>query len=147
MKPAGHIVASCAVSVFVWWYFRSSACALVSFLSGVLIDADHLIDYFADHPFPAHPKKIYNACRDIKCRKLYLFLHSYELIFLLWVLIWALSLSDIWKAFAIGLTQHVMLDQTTNPIIKTGYFLTVRIMKRFDKKSLIKIRSAPDGSS
>lgn len=71
-------------------------------------------------------------------KKWFLLLHSYELIALLWGAIWLFSLSDIWKAVAIGFTQHMVLDQILNPINTYGYFLTFRIMKGFNKKSIIK---------
>lgn len=70
-------------------------------------------------------------------KKLYILLHSYEFIALLWVLIYTLSLSIAWKAAAIGFTQHLILDQLTNPVNTYGYFLTYRIVNRFDTNKII----------
>lgn len=69
---------------------------------------------------------------------LYLVLHSYELTALLWIAIYAFSLSNAWKAAAIGMTQHMILDQLTNPLNTFGYFTAYRMSKGFKKKLLIK---------
>ena len=137
MKPLGHVIASGVISIFVWGYFRSLGCAAISFAAGVLIDLDHLIDYFASHPFTLRPKDIYDACLNVRLKKLYVLLHSYEVIIILWLAIWLFALSNCWKAFAIGLTQHVLLDQITNPVRRAGYFLTYRMLKGFKKELIV----------
>jgi dolichol kinase len=137
VKPIAHAVTSGIISAFVWMHFRSFSCAAVSFIAGVFIDLDHLIDYYAAHRFTFSVKRIYCACVRIRFKKLYLLLHSYEIVIILWIAIYAFSLSDIWKAAAIGLTQHIIFDQITNPISALGYFLTYRIMKGFKKDHIV----------
>ena len=78
------------------------------------------------------------TCLDMNLKKLYLVLHSYEFIAILWIAIYLFSLSNIWKAAAIGFTQHIIFDQLVNPIVPFGYFLTYRMIKGFSKKALIK---------
>ena len=82
-------------------------------------------------------KRIYCVCLRIRFKKLYLLAHSYELIAALWLAIWVFSLSNAWKALAIGITQHLVFDQITNPINRFGYFLTYRIMKGFRKELIL----------
>ena len=142
MLLIGHVVVSSIVSAFVWAFFKSFGCAAISFASGVLIDLDHVIDYYASYGFTFKAKKIYNICLELKLKKLYLILHSYELIALLWIIIYVFSLSNLWKAIAIGFTQHIILDQITNPINTLGYFLTYRFIKGFKKELIIITRSA-----
>jgi hypothetical protein len=113
-------------------------CGIVSFCAGVFIDLDHLFDYFYSHSFTINPKKVYQACLEMNLKRWFLFLHSYELVALFWIAIWLFSLSAVWKALAIGFTQHIIFDQITNPINTCGYFLTYRIMRGFDKRALIK---------
>ncbi len=137
MLPLGHVIASGFISALVWIYFKSFGCAAASFLSGILIDLDHLIDYYANHGFTLRVKTMYDTCRNIRFNKLYIILHSYELIVLLWILIYLLSLPNIWKAIAIGLTQHLILDQLTNPIRRPGYFIVYRIAHGFSKESIV----------
>lgn len=138
MLPPGHIMASGVISLFVWAYFRSFGCAVVSFAAGVLIDIDHLLDYYANLGFTLNAKKVYGACCEMRLDKLYLAFHSYELVMLLWIAIYAFSLSNIWRAAAIGMTQHLIFDQFTNPIKLPSYFLAYRIANRFRRESVIR---------
>lgn len=138
IKPPSHIVTSCLVSIVVWAYFKSAKCAIVSFIAGVFIDLDHLIDYYSTHPFTLKIKDIYDACAEVNLKKIYLLFHSYELIILLWLAIYALSLSNIWKAMAIGLTQHLLFDQITNSLNTFGYFIIYRMIKGFKKELLMR---------
>ena len=138
MLPRGHIIASGIFSICVWVYFKSIGCAAISFAAGVLLDLDHLIDYYANHSFTLNIKDVYNACLEIKLNKLFLLLHSYELIAILWLAIFVFGLSNSWKALAVGCTQHILIDQITNPIKLTGYFLTYRIAKGFKKELILR---------
>ena len=137
MLPRGHVIASGIISICVWAYFKSIGCAVISFASGVLLDADHLIDYYANHGFTLNPKDVYDACLEMKLNHLYVVLHSYEFLALLWGAIFVFGLSNLWKAFAIGYTQHILLDQITNPIRPLGYFITYRIAKGFKKELIL----------
>ena len=118
--------------------FRSAWCGFLSFAAGVLIDLDHLFDYCYSHPATLDPRKVYSACLDMNLKKWFLLLHSYEVLALFWLAIIVFSLSNAWKAVAIGFTQHMFFDQLFNPINPYGYFLTYRIMKKFDKRDIIK---------
>ena len=134
MKPLAHAVTSGAISIAVGLYFRSAACAGISFAAGTLIDIDHLVDYYAHHPFTMRVQDIYNAFADNRMKRLFVPLHSYELAIVLWLAIYAFSLSNIWKAMAIGVTQHILFDQFTNPLNRFAYFLTFRAAKRFENR-------------
>ena len=103
-----------------------------------MIDLDHIIDYYINYHFTLKIKDIYTACLEMKVKRLYLVLHSYEILIVLWGAIFIFPLSNFWKAIAIGLTQHIIFDQITNPISRLGYFLTYRIAKRFDKELILK---------
>ena len=138
MTPLPHIVASGIISAISIAYFRSVGYAAISFLAGVLIDADHLIDYYLNHGFTFNIKKIYNSCLVLDLGKLYLVLHSYELVAFLWVSIYVFSLSMFWQAIALGLTQHIVLDQVTNPVLAFGYFFTYRAMNGFKTIRILK---------
>lgn len=59
------------------------------------------------------------------------------MISLLWFLIWAFSLSNIWIAVAIGLTQHLIFDQLTNPLKIGGYLLAYRAVNGFKTELII----------
>ena len=139
LKPMSHIAASGMISIFVWCYFKSFACGAISFAAGIIMDLDYFIDYCANHPFTINPKTIYRTYLHARFYKVCKLFHSYELVIMLWVVIYAFSLSNFWKAAALGLTQHILLDQITNPMKSVfGYFLTYRAMKKFREESLKK---------
>lgn len=136
MKPAGHAIASGITGLLVWLYFKSLPAAIISFLTGTLIDFDHYFDYYANHHFTLSLRKVYCASLATDFKQLYLLLHSYELVLALWAAIGIFSLGAAWKGAAIGLTLHIILDQFTNPIRLPGYFLAYRIAKGFKKESI-----------
>ena len=138
MLPLGHVIASCIISSLVWIFFKSFACAAVSFASGILIDKDHLIDYYISHGFTLKARAVYDSCLHMRLKRLYLIFHSYELIAIFWAAIYVFSLSNIWKAAAIGFTQHLIIDQFTNPIKRPGYLLAYRIVNGFKTDSIVK---------
>ncbi len=78
------------------------------------------------------------TCLDMNLKRLYLVLHSYEFIAICWCAIYAFSLSNIWKAAAIGLTQHIIFDQLVNPVKPLAYFIIYRMINGFDKKTVLK---------
>lgn len=127
------------ISTFVWIHFRSFGCAALSFVSGVFIDLDHLLEYFTHYKFTFSLKRIYCACARSRFKRLYLVIHSYELVILLWIAIYAFGLSNAWKAVAIGMTQHIIFDQLTNPLRRYGYFMTYRIAQGFRKEKIVRI--------
>lgn len=128
---------SCIISSAAYFYVRSLEFALVSCAVGIFIDLDHFVDYFLNHKFSLKLKEIYRACDSLDLKKLYVVLHSYELAALLWLAIYLLSLPLMWSAVALGMTQHLIFDQITNPITARGYFLLYRIFKRFNTADLV----------
>ena len=140
MTPRPHIVASGIISILSIAYFKSFGDAAVCFLAGVLIDLDHIIDYYLNYGFTVSIKKIYNCCEMMDLKKLYIVLHSYELIAFLWAAIYIFSLSKFWQAIALGLTQHIILDQLFNPIRTFGYLFTYRFFNAFDADRILTVR-------
>lgn len=136
MKPAGHIAISGVISILVGYFFRSIPAGIASFMTGTLIDFDHYFDYYANHHFTLSLRKVYEASEATDFTHLYLLLHSYELVAILWIACLIFSLGPVWKGIAIGLTQHMIVDQFTNPMTFKGYFLSYRILKGFKKEDV-----------
>jgi hypothetical protein len=89
-------------------------------------------------------KRFFACSYRVRYDRLTLIFHSYEVIILLWLAIGIFSLSNIWKAVAIGLTQHLLLDHLRNlfsgKLYGLGYFLTYRMKNRFQKAKIAKKR-------
>jgi len=138
MKPSQHIVASAGISLGLQLTLHSWPATLGCFFSGFLIDLDHHLDYCIVHKqFPFKYQDLVDFCWDTKVTKLYLFLHSYELLCIFWFLIYYLSLGKVWMGVALGLTTHMILDQFFNPIKPLFYLIIYRAMNGFEKSKIL----------
>ncbi|MBL7069072.1 MAG: hypothetical protein ISS34_04370 [Candidatus Omnitrophica bacterium] len=127
------------ISIAVYAYFKSFACGAASFLTGVFLDVDHILDCYMNHGPRFKLEDLSRFCAEIRFKKLTLIFHSYELIAVLWISIYAFSLGNIWIAMAIGATQHLIFDRLfNNKIGGLGYFFTFRLINGFAKEAIIK---------
>jgi len=128
------VAASLVISSGVLYFFNSWIAAIASFLAGVFIDLDHLLDYYLRFGVNFNVKKFYLSASSGQFKKLFILLHSYEIIAILWIMIYIMDLGIIWIAIAIGFTQHLLFDVLVNShrkIDKLGYFLLYRIKNKF----------------
>ncbi|MDD5135784.1 MAG: hypothetical protein PHX20_04960 [Candidatus Omnitrophica bacterium] len=139
MAPIPHVVASGIISALFLAYFRSVGYAAICFLSGVLIDGDHIIDYYLNRGLTLNILKIYKCCLTNSLKKIYVILHSYELVLFLWAAIYIFGLSKFWQAIAVGMTQHILLDQIANPVTAFAYFFVYRAANGFDAGRILAI--------
>lgn len=137
MKPAQHVVISGGIGLVLAWWIQSAAAGLVCFLSGVFIDIDHYLDfYLAKKKFPRRYKELTDFCdRDNEDRgKLRLIFHSYEFLVVLWLAVSYWHLNELWLGLAVGLSQHLVCDQMTNPFRPLAYFWVYRLKYGFQKE-------------
>lgn len=121
----------------VYLIFKSGAAFFVSFAAGILIDIDHILDYYMQQRVTLRIKEIYRWCEEWKSKFVFIYFHSLELIFILWVVIVYFKMGIFWIAFAIGITQHIFLDILFNRAIYAySYFLSFRIIKGFRSEEL-----------
>lgn len=137
MRPVSHLVISAFSAAFIYAWFLSFSAALASFLAGVFIDLDHVPEYWAFRGRKSRFKDFYRIRLADQKEKIYLFLHSFELIFLLWCAINFFKLDMLWVAVAFNASAHLLLDQFSNPRFSPyTYFLTYRILKKFKSRYL-----------
>lgn len=141
MRSKYHFVATIAASSAIYLIFKSLPCFIISFISGFLIDLDHLLDYYVQEGITLKFEKFYEWCFGRKFKYSTLILHSLEFLFLLWFLIYVFWLGQFWLSLAIGFSQHMIFDLIFNQnILKTHkfYFLTIRIYERFHLKEFLR---------
>ena len=139
MRPTYHVMISGGVTLVFSFWVKSTGALAACFLSGILIDLDHHLDYYlARKELPLNFKKLFDFCHDDQQAKLHLFFHSYELLFLLWFSIYYFSLGAVWLGVAVGFTTHIICDEIANPLRPLSYFLTFRIKHNFSRKMLFK---------
>jgi len=127
------------ISGLIYFVFKSPGAFFVSLAGGILIDLDHVYDYYLQEGMTLNIKKIYSWCAEKKHKTIHLFLHSIEFIFMLWACVSLFKLGIFWIAFAVGLTQHIILDILANQIYPYAYFFSYRFIKGFRTERLIKI--------
>jgi len=123
--------------IVAYFYAKSMAALIIIFISGVFIDLDHIFDYVSNHRFKdlrSFFRKLYN----VEIKKVYLLLHSFEIMIILWVYIIVFSPHEYWTYLAIGFSTHIVLDRLSNPLNPGGYFLLYRVFHGFDREKLIR---------
>jgi hypothetical protein len=104
--------------------------AAVSFLAGVFIDLDHLIDYWRECPGRIEPSHFFAICNEVRLKKVWLWLHSLELLPVLGLVLWC-TRSWLVAGVLLGFAQHLLLDAAGNPGRPAAYLLFYRMRKKF----------------
>ena len=137
MSPSKHLIVSTGLGMIMLLWLKSWAAAGACFVSGILIDLDHHLDFFwAKNKIPLNYQELRTFCKFDKHGKLFLIFHSYESLIVLWLLIYYLQLNVVWLGIAVGLTVHLFFDQFTNPIKPFFYFFIYRVRVGFERKHL-----------
>jgi len=138
MRTVGHIITSAGVAGASYMRYKSKPAALATFLVGWLIDLDHLVDYVKAHGWRPKWDKFSEACHEEYSGKLYLPLHSYELLALFFFLFRGPERQPYRVGITLSVLTHLLLDQRCNPGRKPStYFLAHRIRKRFDASEIL----------
>ncbi len=132
LKPQGHVVVSAGLGAIFWVKSRDIRTLFISLLFGVLIDLDHLFDYFY-----ATRRLTFNAGDFFKTRywkisgRIFVIFHAFEylpLVFFFWQGMkgrkWAVAATS-------AMSVHLVADHLVNELQPFGYFLIYRIAHRF----------------
>ncbi len=137
MKLRSHVIASIIFSSLFLVIFKSWTIAAVSFFSGVLIDCDHIIDFFCEFRKRFNVKQFFDVHYSEKILFFMVIFHSWELLFFLNIYAFFMGCNPWIIGIAIGFTQHVVLDQIfNNPGL--SYFFFWRLKKGFKKKKMLR---------
>lgn len=114
MKPGYHAASSALAAGLLYFLFKSWSMALSCFLSGVLIDLDHVYDYVKEFGFPFKIRDFVNTVYNNGISRLTFVFHSWEILLLLVVIAWY-SNWRLWiVGIFIGLGIHMVLDKLNN---------------------------------
>ena len=139
MRPQRHIIASAFSGIAIWVIGRNLPAGIILFLGGVMPDIDHVLEFVIHNGMGGISiKKVYEAFspeHDPLFDKLYLFLHSIELVISLWIA--SVFLNNIYLiAFTAGYTLHLIMDVGGNNLSGYFYFFIWRMYKKFDVNKL-----------
>lgn len=142
MRTLGHIITSAGVGLATYHRYRSPKAALASFLVGWLIDLDHIVDYVRAHGWRWNWSRFAEARHEDYSGKLYLPLHSFELVALFFILFRGSNRQPMRVGITLSVLTHLILDQRCNPCRRPlTYFLAHRIRNRFDAGAILSHRA------
>lgn len=134
MKPQEHIIATIPLATALALIYNDLYTGLIAMAAGILIDIDHFIEYFiVERDF--NIGKFYQNCMTglQGHKRIILIMHSWELLFILWVL-YLFTPSPFLLAVFSSFTLHIVLDQAFNNVKPCTYFLIYRIIRGFDRE-------------
>lgn len=138
MRTLGHIITSAGIGGLSYWRYRCKKSAFAAFFAGWLIDLDHLVDYVKAHGMKPNWEKFNESEHEKYSGKLYLPLHSFELLALFFVLFRGEHRKPMRMSVGLSILTHLILDQKCNPgRSPMTYFLANRIHKKFDAKRIL----------
>lgn len=146
MKAEWHVVASFFIAII--FILLASHYQLIDlrsvqplylagliFLSGVFVDIDHLLSFWASKPDNPFSLKAFFEPKIYIERilgKMWVPLHSWELVILLFILLWLLGWPLWFLALWSGFFWHMVFDQIFNRALQPlAYFWFYRLLKKF----------------
>ncbi|MBN2054903.1 hypothetical protein JW905_08270 [bacterium] len=141
MFLAGHMVTSGIAAAGVYFVSGRPDLGVAVFFAGVLLDLDHIPDYFIERGFRLAPGDFFKTCAAAGFKRLFIFLHSWELIPLLLIAGFLLGTLPLFAALAFGVLVHVLADQAANPVKPGAYSFINRARHGFHIEAFLDRRS------
>lgn len=145
MKARTHIFSSAILSGTIYALTKSKLIAISAFVSGVLIDLDHIFDFLVFSGERFSIKRFFSWFWDTRWEKITILFHSYELYLVLGIIAFFYP-NDILIGVLLGGGLHLILDQIGvfnfdfRSYLKPApmyYFLTYRCFVGFHKDKLL----------
>jgi len=143
MKGKAHVYGAGIQGGAVYLLSQSMEVAIITFLSGVFLDLDHVLDYFIFSKEKFTINKLFSRYDDVEWEKTSLIFHSFELYLILAIMTYYFS-NNILLGLTYGIGLHLLLDQLWNCHLRGGillshwfYFLFYRIGVGFHKSKLV----------
>ena len=145
MKPSRHIIVSFSLGLVLWVFTKSIYAGILCFLSGVLVDFDHIVEYVVHHGLKTITiKRVYQASVQtgedkgkLKFKKLYLIFHAHE-IAIFFIIAAVVTRNMYLSAIAIGYSVHLIMDCVANPLSIRSNSIIWRAANKFDTKIMRK---------
>lgn len=133
-----HVFVSLVISVFVFWSFdcaqdKKWKLVIWVFAVGVFLDMDHLFDLITAS---GNLNDIFASSYFLRSNKVFVFLHSWELLVPWWIyIIWSRRYPLGW-AVTLAFVGHLLVDQFSYGAYPLTYFLTYRWINNFQLDQL-----------
>lgn len=141
-----HLIISLCIGFLVWRKYKKLLPAFfAALLGGVLIDIDHLFDYFLVYGLNFNFFNFFNSYQFIVSRKVFVPFHAWEWVILLLFLFVHLEnkyrkkrqyavklLLTFTLALTLGVYSHLIIDSLTNAVAPLGYSIIYRALNNFN---------------
>ncbi|MCL4416780.1 MAG: hypothetical protein M1365_08810 [Actinobacteria bacterium] len=142
LKELVHFILVGGISWFFYWKSRNWRLILAIVLSGIFIDIDHFFElfiYILMNPSRLSYEVMMSGEMISKTGKIYLLLHSWELIPILSfagiVLERKLKIKGLMLAVVLSYSTHLLWDQVHLAHNPLAYFFTYRLLNNFSLSS------------
>jgi len=124
-----HFFVTFAIAIFVYWKYKKISLVIVVFAIGIFLDLDHLIDlYISGGNLSQITQGLYFSASG----KVYVLFHSWELLIPWWIYILYSRKYDLGWTVTLAFVAHILIDQFSYQTYPTTYFLTSRIINKFN---------------
>jgi hypothetical protein len=135
MKPVKHALVSAVVALACFVFTDSWTFSILAFLPGVVIDIDHLFDCFKSGN-KLNLRELLSSSYFRESGKMYIILHSYEFLFLLFTIAFAFGGLQLGIWVSLSFILHLISDQLSYRTHPLAYFITFRATKNFSLQIL-----------
>jgi hypothetical protein len=136
-----HVVLALLAGFIVWLIYRKPLWSfLAGFLSGVLVDLDHLIDYFLAFGWSFNLVYFRRGYEFMKNNKNYTIFHGWEYVIILlviWMLVKNKTAKAVALALALGLFFHLGTDVVIDKLPIKSYSIIYKIKSNFDVEKMV----------
>jgi hypothetical protein len=135
MGPLGHALVSAPLAGAVWSVTGSADAAAATFLSGTLIDVDHLVDYVLAHGWKVDLASVKSGSYFRDAGRAFVLLHSYELVLGMAAVAGARFGWPIGFGIGLGALAHLIIDVVFYRFTPLCYSLIYRLGTGFELAS------------
>ena len=145
MKPEYHALISLAVASVFYLLTHSLTASAFVILVGVFMDFDHFFDLSMTRGrLTFNPKTLLDYSYNQRYRRLFLVVHSVELIPIIFLLGGILFGKMITYGILVGFISHIITDYATNGVKPFSYFFTYRLLNKFDVSKICNCEDRKD---
>lgn len=138
-----HVLTALIVGYVVWRFWRLPLLSFgAAFFGAVLIDLDHLIDYFLAFGFHFDIFSFIHGGQFAENDRIYVLFHGWEYVILLLVAAWLVKstakLRVAFLALALGILFHLLIDVNVNDgMTVKSYSVVYRAAERYEMGKIV----------
>lgn len=129
-----HMSVTSIIAIFLWYKYRNLKLIIIAYLAGVLVDVDHLFDYFVWAGWRFDFSEFFDPSIYVRAtNKAFVLLHGWEYLMILWLIAQRLKrkVAGIHLALILPYLCHLLIDQSPFTRAPLAYFFVYRLINNF----------------